>query len=156
MKTAEPTKTIERKLRSENGESIAEVLITALVVALGALLLVAMVVASRNIIQKSERAYNTYLNGRNTEETLEEGHNENRPADSETTFSVEKEDKSLTLEISVDTTKDNAVRLDSSLKFKGTTQSEKESADQSTADSNSVVFHVVKENGKTVFVSYDP
>lgn len=140
---------VRRKLKSQDGESIAEVLITALVVALGALLLVAMVVAARNIIQKSERTYNTYLNGRNTEEALDNSdHNgDNSPVESGVAFTLDDQSGStLVLNITAvtDGTTANAVALPQS----GIVLSE--------TGSDPLTFHVVEENGEMKFVTYEP
>ena len=53
------------KLRSERGESIGEALAAMLIVALGALMLVGMTTAATRIVEKSEKAYNVYLDQRN-------------------------------------------------------------------------------------------
>lgn len=49
------------KIKSKKGESLSETLVAMLVVALGSILLVTMVIAARNIIQKSEDAYNHFI-----------------------------------------------------------------------------------------------
>lgn len=67
------------KLASRKGESLSETLVAMLVVALGSILLVTMVIAARNIIQKSEEAYDTFiaqhnaLEGRKNAEAKESG-----------------------------------------------------------------------------------
>ena len=53
------------KLRSERGESIGEALAAMLIVALAALMLVGMTTAATRIVEKSEKAYNVYLDQRN-------------------------------------------------------------------------------------------
>lgn len=53
------------KLRSERGESIGEALAAMLIVALGALMLAGMTTAATRIVEKSEKAYNVYLDQRN-------------------------------------------------------------------------------------------
>ncbi|MDD4526167.1 MAG: hypothetical protein PHX95_10065 [Lachnospiraceae bacterium] len=53
------------KLRSTSGESISEVLISMLIVALGSIMFATMVMASKNLIQKSDTAYSDYVNKRN-------------------------------------------------------------------------------------------
>lgn len=58
-----------RKLSSESGESIGEVLAATIVVALGSILLATMVSSSKNIITKSEKAYDKYIAQRNYLET---------------------------------------------------------------------------------------
>lgn len=63
--------TILRKLRSENGESIAEVLVATLVVALGSVLFVGMVSASEKIVRNSDTAYDKYLSDHNAIEDYE-------------------------------------------------------------------------------------
>lgn len=63
--------TILRKLRSENGESIAEVLVATLVVALGSVLFAGMVSASEKIVRNSDTAYDKYLSDHNAIEDYE-------------------------------------------------------------------------------------
>ena len=63
--------TILRKLRSEKGESIAEVLVATLVVALGSVLFAGMVSASEKIVRNSDTAYDNYLNDHNAIEDYE-------------------------------------------------------------------------------------
>lgn len=53
------------KLRSERGESIGEALAAMLIVALAALMLAGMTTAATRIVEKSEKAYNVYLDQRN-------------------------------------------------------------------------------------------
>ncbi len=53
------------KLRSERGESIGEALAAMLIVALAALMLAGMTTAAIRIVEKSEKAYNVYLDQRN-------------------------------------------------------------------------------------------
>lgn len=53
------------KLRSERGESIGEALAAMLIVALAALMLAGMTTAANRIVEKSEKAYNVYLDQRN-------------------------------------------------------------------------------------------
>lgn len=60
---------LNNKLKSTSGESIAEVLIAMLVVALGSVLFASMVMASRDIVQKSEEAYHEYIEAHNDLET---------------------------------------------------------------------------------------
>ncbi|MDD6257860.1 MAG: hypothetical protein PUA69_01150 [Erysipelotrichaceae bacterium] len=69
--------TILRKLRSENGESIAEVLVATLVVALGSVLFVGMVSASEKIVRNSDTAYDKYLSDHNAIEDYEHSSEEN-------------------------------------------------------------------------------
>lgn len=53
------------KLRSERGESIGEALAAMLIVALAALMLAGTTTAATRIVEKSEKAYNVYLDQRN-------------------------------------------------------------------------------------------
>lgn len=53
------------KLRSERGESIGEALAAMLIVALATLMLAGMTTAATRIVEKSEKAYNVYLDQRN-------------------------------------------------------------------------------------------
>lgn len=53
------------KLHSNRGESLSETLIAMLIVALGSILLVSMVIAARNIIQRSDEAYDAYISTNN-------------------------------------------------------------------------------------------
>ena len=53
------------KLRSTSGESISEVLISMLIVALGSIMFATMAMASKNLIQKSDTVYSDYVNKRN-------------------------------------------------------------------------------------------
>lgn len=52
---------IRNKLHSSSGESISEVLVAMLVIALGIVMLVSMISASGNIIRRSEQAYADYI-----------------------------------------------------------------------------------------------
>lgn len=95
--------TVMRKFRSGSGESIAEVLVAALVVALGALLLVTMVLAATRIIRNSEKAYNEYLDERNV---VESGNSEFSPknvTDEEagTGITIDKDSKDVSLKAEV-------------------------------------------------------
>ena len=53
------------KLRSERGESIGEALAAMLIVALAALMLAGMTTAATRSVEKSDKAYNVYLDQRN-------------------------------------------------------------------------------------------
>lgn len=53
------------KIKSTSGESISEVLISMLIVALGSIMFATMVMASKNLIQKSDKTYSDYVNKRN-------------------------------------------------------------------------------------------
>lgn len=61
---------IKKKISSKKGESIAEVLIAMLIVALGAILLASMVIGSRNLITKSEEAYTEQMTEKNVLEDM--------------------------------------------------------------------------------------
>lgn len=52
---------IQAKLRSSSGESISEVLVAMLVIALGIVMLVSMISASGNMIRRSEKVYADYM-----------------------------------------------------------------------------------------------
>lgn len=148
---------LKKKLKSKSGESIAEVLITALVVALGALLLVVMVVASRNIIQKSEKAYNTYLNERNTMEAQDDADHttDNQPADDSKEYKlVSKNAGRLQLKIT-ENGNTQAVNIPSGITMDG--------ADPDSSGvpaENTIFFYAVQEDSgadaKTVLISYEP
>ena len=58
-------KDIKRKLSSNAGESIAEVLVAALIVVLGSLLLHTMVNASFRLLTKEEESYKEFIDERN-------------------------------------------------------------------------------------------
>ena len=70
MKDSRCDNIISRKIRSERGESIAEVLIAVLVVAFAAIILVSMVMAARNIIEKSEEMYKEEMAEHNSMEMI--------------------------------------------------------------------------------------
>ncbi|NLC74607.1 MAG: hypothetical protein GX685_05155, partial [Clostridiales bacterium] len=53
------------KIKSTSGESISEVLISMLIVALGSIMFATMVMASKNLIQKSDKTYSDYVNKSN-------------------------------------------------------------------------------------------
>lgn len=55
-----------RKLKSRNGESIAEVLVATLIAALATVMFASMVTASENMVRKSDKAYNDYVKDRRT------------------------------------------------------------------------------------------
>ena len=63
---------IKRKLSSENGESITEVLVASLVIAFGSIILATMVMASTRIIKKSIDAYDKYISIHNAVEMLDQ------------------------------------------------------------------------------------
>ena len=58
-------KDIKRKMSSNAGESIAEVLVAALIVVLGSLLLHTMVNASFRLLTKEEESYKEFIDERN-------------------------------------------------------------------------------------------
>lgn len=58
-----------RKLKSENGESIGEVLVAMLVVSLGSILFASMVTASQRLVTRSNKAYQSYVTSRNQMES---------------------------------------------------------------------------------------
>ncbi len=58
-------KTIKKKLQSSSGESIAEVLVAALVVSLGSILLISMVNASFNLLTAQEKKYREFISKKN-------------------------------------------------------------------------------------------
>lgn len=55
-----------RKLKSRNGESIAEVLVATLIAALATVMFASMVTASENMVRKSDTAYDNYVKDRRT------------------------------------------------------------------------------------------
>lgn len=59
-----------RKLKSQNGESIGEVLVASLIVALGSVMFASMVSASERLITRSEKAYQEYLKDHNSIEEI--------------------------------------------------------------------------------------
>lgn len=59
-------KTLFRKLKSQNGESIGEVLVATLIVALGSVMFASMVSTSERLIQRSDSAYKEYLEDYNS------------------------------------------------------------------------------------------
>ncbi len=61
-----------RKLSSNRGESIAEVLIAALVIALGMILLISMINVSFRILNKEEKSYKDFIEEKNAFEKLDE------------------------------------------------------------------------------------
>jgi|GEM_PF-2300190 len=63
---------MKKKLQSNAGESLAEVIVAVLVVALGMLLLASAVVSGANVIKTSEAAMNDYYENMNELE-LQEG-----------------------------------------------------------------------------------
>ena len=56
---------IRRKLASQSGESIAEVLVSSLIVVLALLLFASLVIASRNLLKKSKESYTNYMTVQN-------------------------------------------------------------------------------------------
>ncbi len=56
---------LKRKLQSKKGESITEVLVSALVIALGAMMLASMVTSSMRLVQRSDTAYQRYMDEQN-------------------------------------------------------------------------------------------
>ena len=58
-------KDIQKKLSSNTGESIAEVLVAALVVVLGSLLMYTMVNTSFRLLTKEEESYKEFIDERN-------------------------------------------------------------------------------------------
>ncbi|MDD6451383.1 MAG: hypothetical protein PUF56_05555, partial [Lachnospiraceae bacterium] len=61
------------KLRSEHGESLGEVLVAVLVVALGSLLFASMLTASIRIVSKGEKTYHQNMNVKNQLEAYQKG-----------------------------------------------------------------------------------
>lgn len=61
------------KLRSEHGESLGEVLVAVLVVALGSLLFASMLTASIRIVSKGKKAYHQNMNVKNQLEAYQKG-----------------------------------------------------------------------------------
>lgn len=61
--------TLKRKLSSTCGESITEVLISGLVIALGILMAVTMIVAATNIVRKASTSWSDYYTARNKVES---------------------------------------------------------------------------------------
>lgn len=59
------------KLRSEHGESLGEVLVAVLVVALGSLLFASMLTASIRIVSKGKKTYHQNMNVKNQLETYQ-------------------------------------------------------------------------------------
>lgn len=53
------------KLKSEKGESIGEVLVAMLIVALGSVMFASMVTASGRLLTHSKQAYNSYIENHN-------------------------------------------------------------------------------------------
>lgn len=88
--------TILRKLRSENGESIAEVLVATLVVALGTVLFAGMISASEKIVRNSDTAYDKYLSDRNAIENYE--HSSEDSESSSVSISSSEGDNSLEID----------------------------------------------------------
>ena len=64
------TAAAKTKLRGNRGETIAEVLIAALVAAFAAIVLVSMVTASKNMLTKSEASYAAEIDEKNRMEEL--------------------------------------------------------------------------------------
>lgn len=58
--------TVMSKLRSNRGESLAEVLISTLIIALAMIMLAGMVMAAKNLIEKSETRYSDDIKEANT------------------------------------------------------------------------------------------
>ena len=69
-------KAVMRKLKSNSGESISEVLIASLVVSLAFVMVVSMVTSSQKIIKKTDDAMDNYYEQRNAYEkgTAETSH----------------------------------------------------------------------------------
>ncbi|MFN2937452.1 hypothetical protein ACKX2D_00180 [Lachnospiraceae bacterium YH-ros2226] len=61
------------KLRSEHGESLGEVLVAVLVVALGSLLFASMLTASIRIVSKGKKTYHQNMNVKNQLEAYQKG-----------------------------------------------------------------------------------
>ncbi len=74
-------------LLSQKGETLAEALVAMLVVAFGAIILAGMVMAASNVIKRSEKSYNEYLDRRNYIETR--GKDRTHNADSEQNFGID-------------------------------------------------------------------
>lgn len=73
--------TVFRKLKSQNGESIGEVLVASLIVALGSVMFASMVSASDKLITRSEKAYKDYLEDHNSIENPQDPNNEGTESD---------------------------------------------------------------------------
>mgnify|MGYP003589568570 CR=1 FL=1 len=58
-------KTWMKKLKSQSGESISEVLIASLVVSLAFVMVLSLIMASQKIIQKTDTTMESYYNARN-------------------------------------------------------------------------------------------
>lgn len=56
---------LKKKMSNTKGESISEVMISGLIIALGLLLAASMIVASTNIVKKSSAAWGNYFWARN-------------------------------------------------------------------------------------------
>lgn len=65
-------KKVYAKLLSSKGESISEVLVASLVIALGALLVATMISASFRLLSREEQSYKEYIEQKNIFETLSE------------------------------------------------------------------------------------
>lgn len=76
-----------RKLKSNSGESIAEVLIAATVIALGFLMLASMMGSSAKMIRNSEEYYEEYIDSKNkVEEPSVSGKKESLKLQDDVTF----------------------------------------------------------------------
>lgn len=83
------------KLRSERGESLGEVLVAVLVVALGSLLFASMLTASIRIISKGKKTYHQNMNVKNQLEAYQKGNSETSSTGS--TSNVKPEDGKVTV-----------------------------------------------------------
>ena len=81
------TKQNKNPLLSQSGETLAEALVAMLVVAFGAIILAGMVMAASNVINRSEKSYNEYLDRRNYIETR--GKDQTHNADSQQSFGID-------------------------------------------------------------------
>ena len=71
MRIKKLTNRIIRRLREQRGESISEVLIASLIVALGGVAFVSMVTVSRTVIARSGEGYTKWMTERNIMEEIE-------------------------------------------------------------------------------------
>lgn len=89
---------MNRKLKSQNGESIAEVLVATLIAALATVMFASMVTASDNLIRKSDDAYKEYLQDYNDIEGKNPEGSKNLQKGKDDSVKISSEDESVRIQ----------------------------------------------------------